>query len=80
MLRELAPRLEEASTLLTDVGSELGSYVETLDADPALLEKVLARQADLKRLTRKYAADVDGVLAIAREAGLPLTIEDFEPD
>jgi DNA repair protein RecN (Recombination protein N) len=68
VLRELAPRLEEASVLLADVGAELGSYVETLDADPALLEKVLARQSDLKRLTRKYAADVDGVLAWADDA------------
>lgn len=68
VLRELAPRLEEASVLLADVGAELGSYVETLDADPALLEKVLARQGDLKRLTRKYAADVDGVLAWADDA------------
>jgi DNA repair protein RecN (Recombination protein N) len=68
VLRDLAPRLEEASVLLSDVGAELGSYVETLDADPALLEKVLARQADLKRLTRKYAADVDGVLAWADDA------------
>ncbi|MDX3194689.1 DNA repair protein RecN [Streptomyces sp. MN03-5084-2B] len=68
VLRELAPRLEEASVLLSDVGAELGNYVETLDADPALLEKVLARQADLKRLTRKYAADVDGVLAWADDA------------
>ncbi|GAB3394832.1 DNA replication and repair protein RecN [Amycolatopsis echigonensis] len=67
-LRDLVPRLEEASTLLSDVGAELGSYVENLDADPALLEKVLARQADLKRLTRKYAADVDGVLAWAEDA------------
>jgi len=68
VLRELAPRLEEASLLLADVGAELGSYVETLDADPATLEKLLARQADLKRLTRKYAADVDGVLAWADDA------------
>ena len=68
VLRELAPRLEEASLLLADVGAELGSYVETLDADPATLEKLLARQSDLKRLTRKYAADVDGVLAWADDA------------
>lgn len=67
-LRELVPRLEEASMLLTDVGAELGGYIEGLDADPALLEKVLARQADLKRLTRKYAADVDGVLVWADDA------------
>jgi DNA repair protein RecN (Recombination protein N) len=62
-LRELEPRLAEASMLLADVGTELAGYLETLDADPAVLEQVLARQAELKQLTRKYAADVDGVLA-----------------
>ncbi|HEX2130477.1 MAG TPA: DNA repair protein RecN [Actinophytocola sp.] len=67
-LRELAPRLAEVEALLSDVGTELGGYVESLDADPAALEQVLARQAELKGLTRKYAADVDGVLAWAREA------------
>ncbi|MGH3758655.1 DNA repair protein RecN [Actinophytocola sp.] len=72
-LRELAPRLAESEALLSDVGTELGGYVESLDADPAELEKVLARQAELKGLTRKYAADVDGVLAWAREAEERLT-------
>ncbi|MQA09727.1 MAG: DNA repair protein RecN [Pseudonocardiaceae bacterium] len=67
-LRELEPRLAEAAMLLTDVGSELGSYLESLDADPERLERVLARQAELKKLTRKYAADVDGVLAWAQDA------------
>jgi DNA repair protein RecN (Recombination protein N) len=62
-LRELEPRLAEVSMLLADVGTELAGYLETLDADPAVLEQVLARQAELKQLTRKYAADVDGVLA-----------------
>lgn len=67
-LRELEPRLAEASMLLADVGTELTGYLEALDADPAALEQVLARQAELKLLTRKYAADVDGVLAWAAEA------------
>jgi DNA repair protein RecN (Recombination protein N) len=67
-LRDLAPRLAEAEALLSDVGAELTGYLESLDADPAELEKVLARQAELKGLTRKYAADVDGVLAWARDA------------
>ncbi len=67
-LRELEPRLAEAEALLVDVGTELTSYLESLDADPAVLEQVLARQAELKALTRKYAADVDGVLAWAAEA------------
>lgn len=67
-LRELEPRLAEAATVLADVGQELASYLEHLDADPARLDTVLARQAELKHLTRKYAADVDGVLAWAEQA------------
>ncbi|MCP2305747.1 DNA replication and repair protein RecN [Actinokineospora globicatena] len=67
-LRELEPRLAEAAVLLTDVGAELTAYLDSLDADPAVLEQVLARQAELKALTRKYAADVDGVLTWARDA------------
>lgn len=67
-LRELEPRLAEAAVLLTDVGAELTAYLESLDADPAVLEQVLARQAELKAITRKYAADVDGVLAWAKDA------------
>jgi DNA repair protein RecN (Recombination protein N) len=65
-LRDLEPRLAEAAVLLTDVATELVGYLEALDADPARLEQVLARQAELKQLTRKYAADVDGVLEWAR--------------
>ncbi|MFC0545687.1 DNA repair protein RecN [Kutzneria chonburiensis] len=65
-LRDLEPRLAEASVLLTDVATELVGYLESLDADPARLEQVLARQQELKQLTRKYAADIDGVLEWAR--------------
>lgn len=68
VLTELETRLAQASVLLSDVGSELGRYLEELDADPQRLEQVLARQAELKKLTRKYAADVDGVLAWAEHA------------
>jgi len=67
-LRELEPRLAEAAAVLADVGAELGDYLQSLDADPARLDTVLARQAELKQLTRKYAADVDGVLAWAEQA------------
>ncbi|UVS78329.1 Recombination protein N [Actinokineospora sp. UTMC 2448] len=67
-LRELEPRLAEAAVLIGDIGAELTSYLESLDADPAALEQVLARQAELKALTRKYAADIDGVLAWAATA------------
>ncbi|MGH3946916.1 MAG: DNA repair protein RecN [Pseudonocardiaceae bacterium] len=67
-LQALVAGLGEASALLSDVGAELGGYLEALDADPTRLEQVLVRQAELKRLTRKYAADVDGVLGWARDA------------
>jgi DNA repair protein RecN (Recombination protein N) len=67
-LKGLAPRLAEAAVLLADVGAELTGYLDGLSADPARLEQVLARQAELKALTRKYAADVAGVLAWAEDA------------
>ncbi|MGH3788534.1 MAG: DNA repair protein RecN [Pseudonocardiaceae bacterium] len=67
-LQALDERLGEAAATLGDVGAELSGYLDGLDADPARLEQVLARQAELKRLTRKYGADVDGVLAWAQQA------------
>ncbi|WAL68034.1 DNA repair protein RecN [Amycolatopsis cynarae] len=76
VLRELEPRLAEAAVLLADVGAELSTYLDGLDADPERLEQVLARQAELKKLTRKYAADVDGVLAWAADARARLSTMD----
>ncbi|HZS20871.1 MAG TPA: DNA repair protein RecN [Pseudonocardiaceae bacterium] len=67
-LQALGERLAEAAAVLSDVGADLSGYLDTLNADPARLEQVLSRQAELKRLTRKYAADVDGVLAWADQA------------
>ncbi|WP_217898693.1 DNA repair protein RecN [Haloechinothrix alba] len=67
-LAELEPRLQQASVLLEDVGAELSSYLDELEADPGQLDTLLARQAELKKLTRKYAADVDGVLSWAEDA------------
>jgi DNA repair protein RecN (Recombination protein N) len=75
-LRDLEPRLAEAAVLLSDVGAELGGYLDGLEADPQRLEQVLARQTDIKRLTRKYAADVDGVLAWAEDAQARLSTMD----
>lgn len=72
-LAGLDPRLAEAAALLGDAAAELTDYLERLDADPERLEHVLARQAALKGLTRKYAADVDGVLAWADAAREKLT-------
>jgi DNA repair protein RecN (Recombination protein N) len=67
-LGELAGRLEEAATLVGDVSAELSAYLDALDADPARLEVIHERRALLRGLTRKYAEDVDGVLAWASHA------------
>ena len=67
-LGDLAARLEEAATLVADVAAELTSYLDTLDADPARLQSVYERRAALRALTRKYAEDVDGVIAWAERA------------
>ncbi|WP_232668842.1 DNA repair protein RecN [Pseudonocardia sp. TRM90224] len=67
-LTTLDGRLAEALAVVGDVGTELTGYLERLDADPERLAGILTRQAELKALTRKYAADVDGVLAWADEA------------
>ncbi|MEU6701700.1 DNA repair protein RecN [Pseudonocardia sp. NPDC046786] len=68
VLRELGPRLAEVLAVLADTGAELSGYLDQLDADPERLEQVLARQAELRSLTRKYAADTDGVLDWAHTA------------
>jgi DNA repair protein RecN (Recombination protein N) len=67
-LTGLHQRLAEVATLLTDITAELASYVDQLDADPTRLAVVETRRAALKTLTRKYAEDVDGVLAWAEQA------------
>jgi DNA repair protein RecN (Recombination protein N) len=68
MLGELAGRLAEAATLVADVAGELSAYLDSLDADPARLSAVYERRATLRAMTRKYAEDVDGVIAWAEQA------------
>jgi len=68
LLGELAGRLEEVATLAADVSVELGGYLDALDADPDRLQEIYERRAALRALTRKYAEDVDGVIAWAEHA------------
>ncbi|MDX1892012.1 DNA repair protein RecN [Mycolicibacterium sp. 050158] len=68
VLRALGDRLGEALAIAADVGAELGDYLAELPSDASTLEAKLARQGELRNLTRKYAADVDGVLAWAEDA------------
>jgi DNA repair protein RecN (Recombination protein N) len=48
------------------VSTELGDFLSELPSDASTLENKLTRQSELRALTRKYAADIDGVLAWAR--------------
>jgi DNA repair protein RecN (Recombination protein N) len=67
-LRGLADQLGEALTVVGDAARELGAYLNELPADASTLDSKLARQAELRTLTRKYASDIDGVLQWARES------------
>ncbi|MFD0359845.1 DNA repair protein RecN [Nocardia sp. GCM10030253] len=67
-LTALAPRLGEAIALVVDLTTELSGYLSDLPSDPGALDSLLTRQAELKTLTRKYAPDIDGVIAWADES------------
>ncbi|ADD44082.1 DNA repair protein RecN [Stackebrandtia nassauensis] len=79
-LGELASRLEAAVAVITDVSGELSSYLDELDADPNRLAEIFERRAALKSLTRKYAEDIDGVLAWAADAAEKLASLDVSDE
>ena len=57
-LAVLADRLAEAVYLVSDVATEIASYVQSIDADPARLAQVQERRATLNRLVRTYGTGV----------------------
>lgn len=67
-LAALAGQIGEVLTVLVDAAGELGGFLEELPVDASALESKLARQAELRTLTRKYAADIDGVIGWAQES------------
>ncbi|OZC46639.1 DNA repair protein RecN [Rhodococcus sp. RS1C4] len=79
-LTDLLPRLNDALALVTDIGADITSYLSDLPSDPSALETMLNRQSELKSLTRKYAADVDGVIAWADDARDRLSKIDVSAD
>ncbi|MDO3648285.1 DNA repair protein RecN [Nocardia mangyaensis] len=79
-LAALAPRLGEAIAVLVDVTTELSGYLSELPSDPSALDTMLNRQAELKSLTRKYAPDIDGVIAWADESRARLDSLDVSED
>lgn len=80
ILTDLLPRLNEAMVVVSDIGADITSYLSDLPSDPSALETMLNRQSELKGLTRKYAADVDGVIAWADDARERLSKIDVSAD
>jgi DNA repair protein RecN (Recombination protein N) len=67
-LAPLASRLAEAAYITSDVATDLASYLQSVEADPARLAAVQERRAELTRLVRAYgglAAAGDGEPALA---------------
>ncbi len=79
-LSALAGQLADALTVVGDVARELGGFLGDLPDDASALETKLARQAELRSLTRKYAADVDGVRAWAQQSRERLAQLDVSED
>ncbi|WP_328682708.1 DNA repair protein RecN [Streptomyces sp. NBC_00322] len=79
-LAALADRMGEISILLGDVAGELAGYADNLDADPLRLAAVEERRAALTALTRKYGANIDGVLAWSEQSAERLTELDGDDD
>ena len=67
-LQALGEQLTEALSVVGDVARELGGYLDALPTGADALDAKLARQAELRTLTRKYASDIDGVLAWAAQS------------
>nr|WP_297428154.1 DNA repair protein RecN [uncultured Actinotalea sp.] len=71
-LARLAERVAEVGYLLEDVARDLAGYVDGVQADPARLDAVQQRRAELTSLARAHGGRVAAVLDWARDAGLRL--------
>lgn len=68
-LAALASRADELAFLAADLGSDLSSYLDGLDADPVRLVALQQRKAALAGLTRVLAPTINEVLQWASLAG-----------
>lgn len=79
-LASIAQRLDAVSSELAELSGELGKFLGGLPADSEQLEQLLQRQQDIKKLTRKYAPDIDGVLRWLDKAERKLQQLDASPE
>ena len=73
-LADLDRRLQELGYLTADLGADLASYLANADVDPARLDWVQNRRADLARLQRKYGDTADDILLWAKESAVRLAV------
>jgi len=66
-LGTVADELDAACLHLEEAGLGLRSFTEGVEVDPARLEAVEGRLAELERLERKYARGPDGLVELAGE-------------
>lgn len=63
-LQELAAQASEAAAIAADLAAELTSFLDELDADPAKLEQLMSRKAELVALERRYGNSADQLIEL----------------
>ena len=63
-LQELAAQASEAAAIAADLAAELTSFLDELDADPAKLEQLMSRKAELVALERRYGNTADQLVEL----------------
>ena len=66
--RGISERATELLYLAEDLGMEVRSYRDSIDADPARLTVVEERLAEIRQLQRKYGTSIADILEHARVA------------
>lgn len=74
-----AAQLRDAGAVLADVLTELGVYQDELDADPAELDRIHSRRAQLSTLMQSWGPGLDDVIAWAESARARLAELDAVP-
>ena len=62
-LQGFAEQLRALTGELAEVSAGLGGFLASLPEETESLDTLMQRQAEIKNLTRKYAPDIEGVLA-----------------
>ena len=60
-LEDLAKELEQTSNNAREITSALVDYAENLDIDPKLLDNLLSRQEEIKKIKQKYGPTIEDV-------------------